>query len=64
MKTVSTLFALALLTPVSAIADDIGVGVPDPESTPPDTSAESAESTDTWWNDLLELFDLDTSDEE
>jgi hypothetical protein len=68
-----TKFALTIVIATSGLlcsgqvlADEIGTGKPqsDPDSTPPDTSTESVESTDTWWNDLLELFDLDTSDEE
>jgi hypothetical protein len=65
LKKATTLLVL-MLTPVIGLADDIGHGGPDPDSTPPDTSTESVESTDTstWWTNLLELFDLDTDDKE
>jgi hypothetical protein len=61
----------SMLLSSTVLADDTGVGGADPDSIHdpgkphiPETSDPSTESTDTWWNDLLELFDFDTSEEE
>ena len=74
-KHVSPLWRIALLAGIAsamstAHADEAGIGQSDPDSIHdpgkphiPETSDTTTESTDSWWNDLLELFDINTSEE-
>lgn len=57
-KGVIALISAIGMMPISVLADDIGIGRPniDPDSTEPTP----IESENTWWNELLEKFEVDS----
>lgn len=63
MRKLSTLFVLALFTPVITIADDIGVGKSDPYPVAPDEPVEAASNVNLW-QELLDSLGFEEIDPE